>query len=126
MKTRNETESLDAAIRVLKDRQEHELNALKGQFHHVYESLKPINLIRNTYEEITTSPELKGNILKHVIGLASGYLSKKVFVGKSHNPLKNILGNLLQAAVGNVVSKHSDTIIAGGEGILHKFTHRDN
>lgn len=126
MKTRNETDALDAAIRVLQDRREQELNAFKTQLHLVYESLRPINLIKSTYSEVATTPELKGNILKHVIGLASGYLSKKVFVGKSHNPVMNVLGNLLQVAVGNVVTKHSDAIIAGGEGILHKFKHRDN
>jgi hypothetical protein len=126
MKTRNETEALDAAIKILTDRQEQQLCALRDQFHEVYESLKPINLIKSTYEEVATTPELKGNILKHLIGLATGYFSKKIFVGKSHNPIKNIIGNLLQVAVGNVVTKNSDTIIAGGEGLLHKFTHRDN
>ena len=127
MKTRNETEALDAAILVLKDRREQELRALKTQFHVVYEGLKPINLIKSTYEEVTTSPEIKGNIIKHILGLASGFLSKKIIVGTSHNPIKNVLGNLIQVAVGNVVSKHSDSIIAGGEELWHKIApHRNN
>jgi hypothetical protein len=33
-------------------------------------------------------PQNLGNILNSVIGIASGYITKKVLLGSTHNPIK--------------------------------------
>lgn len=121
MKKKNETDTLNQTIISLQNKQAQELKSLKEQFHLTYESLKPINLIKNTIAQVTESPEIKNNLVNNAIGLTTGYLSKKVLFGASHNPIKKVLGTLLQFAIANVVSKHSDTIKSTGENLLHRF-----
>ena len=118
MKKKNGTDALNKAISSLQNKQAQELKLLKEQFHLTYESLKPINLIKSTFHEVAISPDIKNNIVNNVIGLTTGYLSKKVLMGTSHNPIKRLLGTLLQFAIANVVSKHSDKIKSTGENIL--------
>jgi hypothetical protein len=107
MKKISETGLLDQTILSLKIKQAAELDSLKDQFHAVYESIKPLNLIKNTFSDLTTTPGLKSNILSNVIGLSTGYLSRKLILGSTHNPIKKILGSLLQFVVTNIVSKRS-------------------
>lgn len=121
MKQKNETDALNEAISLLENKRAEELKLLKEQLHLVSESLKPINLIKNTWHEVASSPEIKNNIVNNTIGLATGYLTKKVLFGASHNPVKKLIGTLLQFAVANVVSKHSDGIKSTGENLLHRF-----
>lgn len=110
MKKMNQTDALNETISLLEYRQEKELRILKEQFEVTYDSLKPLNIIKRVFSEMTTSPDLKGNLLSNVIGMATGYITKKVIVRSSHNPFKRILGNVLQFAITNLVSKHTDPL----------------
>jgi hypothetical protein len=125
MKKPNETDSLNELILRQEQQYDTDLRLLKEQFHIAYESLKPINLIKNVVHEVSTSPEIKTDMLDNVIGLATGYLSKKLLIDTSHNPIKKGLGFLLQFAVGNAVSKHTDTIKTIGANLLSRFLKKD-
>ncbi|HEY4618571.1 MAG TPA: hypothetical protein VIH09_10300 [Flavobacterium sp.] len=107
MKKINETDLLDQRISTLRIKKANEFDSLREQFHATYESIKPINLLKNTFAEMTTTPGLKSNLLNSVIGLSTGYLSKKLLLGGAHSPIKKVLGVLLQFVVTNVVSKRS-------------------
>ncbi len=109
MKQYNATDTLNETIALLEYKKAKELIVLKEQFQLTYESLKPINLIKNTFSEMTNSSDIKGNLLNNVIGLSTGYLSRKVLLGSSHNPIKRILGSIFQFVVTNVVTKNSDS-----------------
>ena len=109
MKELNETDTLNETIALLEYKQDRELMILKEQFQLTYESLKPLNLIKNAFSEMTNSPDIKGNILNNVIGLSTGYLSKRILLGSTHNPIKRILGSVLQFVVANVVTKKTDS-----------------
>jgi hypothetical protein len=108
MKKINQTEILKETIVLMKMKQADELVQLKDQYHYTIESLKPLNLIKNAFGQMATTSEFKGNILSNVIGISTGYLAKKVLLGSTHNPIKRILGTLLQFVITNVVTKHSD------------------
>ncbi len=126
MKHQNQTEALNERIRLMELKQAEEQRMLREQFLTTYESLKPINLIKKTLHEITTSQSIKGDLLSSAIGIASGYITKKVLIGTSVNPIKNILGTVLQVVVGNSVSKNSETIkIIGTKVIQHFFKHKN-
>jgi hypothetical protein len=94
---------------------------LKEQFYHAYESLKPVNLLKNTLHDISSSPFLIDNILSTAMGIASGFLTNKIFVGKSGNVVRNLLGSILQFGVTNVVAQHPDSIKSLGEVIMQFF-----
>jgi len=99
---------LKKTIQQLEIRQTNELLSLKEELHIIHENLKPANLVKNTFRELTTAPEFKGNILDVALSLAAGYLSKKVVIGSTHNPLKQVLGTILQMGVTTMVSKNTD------------------
>ena len=108
MKAKNESHELHKAIDLLQNKQAHELRLLKEHFQLTYESLKPINLIKNTFQEVASSPEVKNTIVNNAIGLATGYLSKKVLIGATHNPFKKILGAIVEFSIASFVAKRAD------------------
>lgn len=108
MKTQNATDQLNETIAYLEFKQSSELIALKQQFELTYDGLKPLNVIKNVFSEIVSSPDIKGNLLSNAIGLATGYLSRRLLLGATQNPLKKIGGALLQFIITNVVTKESE------------------
>ena len=111
-------DELKNAIQILEAEQAVKLQLLKEQLAITYESLKPINILRRTLKEITLSKDLRDNILGTASGIASGYLSKKIFIGTSGNLFRKLIGSILQLGVRNVVSRHPDFIKTLGHTIL--------
>lgn len=109
---------LRAAIEQLEIKQAEEEQQLKEQFRLTYESVKPINLIKSTFQEAAHSTELKNNLLNTALGLATGYVSKSIFMRLSGSPLKKLLGNALLFGVTNVISKNPRIGSALFDGIL--------
>ncbi|GHN03081.1 hypothetical protein WSM22_45700 [Cytophagales bacterium WSM2-2] len=101
--------TLNESINQLRIKQAEQLVLLRDQFHLTYESLKPINLLKHTFKE-AASPDIKEGILDNVIGVTTGYLSKGIFVGTSVNPVRKILGTLLQITVSTLIARNSDSI----------------
>lgn len=112
MKQKNEFDLLNESIKKLEHKQVYELNLLKDQFAITIEGFKPASLIKRSLHNIITSSELKNDLIGNAIGLATGYLSKKIMIGGSHNPIKKIIGTILQFAVSTVVAKKADNFIS--------------
>lgn len=110
MKTLNETDKLNETIALLEAKQTYELIDLKNHFDATYESLKLINFVKTTFRNLIKSPDIKQNILSSVVGLTTGYLSKKVLIGSTHNPIKKVLGGILQFVITNIAAKKAATI----------------
>lgn len=118
---KNKTDALKERISVMETQQAKEFVVLREQIHLTYDTVKPLNFLKTTFREFTSSPDLKDNIVDNVIGLTTGYLSKKVLIGAAHNPITKVAGTLLQFAVAKVVSRHSVTIKAVGEVMLRRI-----
>jgi hypothetical protein len=118
MKNKSASEKLDLAIALLETKRTEDLIALRAQFHTTYDSLKPLNILRKTFKNLMESPEVKGDITGHIVGIAAGFLSKKVVVGSSNNPIKGAFGMLIQIAVTNLVSRNAHGIKSVSESIL--------
>ena len=101
---------LDAYIAQLKAKKEVQELELKASLKETVEALKPVNLIKTAWNQVTTSPELKDNIVDNGIGLAAGFVSKKILIGNTHNPIKRLLGSLAQYGISNAVANHPDAI----------------
>jgi hypothetical protein len=119
----NITSSADLknAILLLEVEQASNRQLLKEQLNITYESLKPINIIRKTLRDIISSQDLTDNIIGTASGLASGYLSKKIFIGTSGNLIRKLVGSILQFGVTTIVSQHPDTIRSIGKSIVKYF-----
>jgi hypothetical protein len=112
---------LRALIASLEKDQEREGKAFKQELKSIYENLQPINLIKNTISQLKTTPSLKENLLDITIELAIGYISKKVIVGSTHNPLKQLFGTLLEIGVMSLVSKNTDSIKSIAFSLFNKL-----
>lgn len=126
MKKLNETDALNELIFLNVQLYHTDLRLLKEQFHITYESIKPINLMKNLVHEITASPEIKEDVIGNVIGLAIGFISKKLIVDENSGTLKKVIGTILQFAITNVISKHSINIKSVGTALFNNFFKRNN
>lgn len=100
--------------------------ALKEQFKMTYESLRPVNLIKSTFKELTSAPDFKDNLLNSTIGIGAGYLSRKIVVGATHNPIKKLLGVLLQVGITSIASKNGDGIKSGAMKLISSLFVKKN
>lgn len=122
----NHTLLLKNQIQFLEAEQTIKGQELKEQFYILYESLKPLNILLRTLKDVTSSPNLIDNLLGTTIGLASGYLSKKIFIGTSGNLLRKLIGSALQFGVTDAVRQHPDSIKSVGQFILqHLFRKKE-
>lgn len=102
--------ALKANIIALESKQAKEAQLLKERFNMVYESVRPINIIKSTFREAAESQTIKEDITHAVVGLTAGYLSKVLFEGISNSPVKKLLGTALQFGVATLVARNIDTI----------------
>ena len=115
------TAGLKDAIQLLEVEQGIKGQLLKDELLLAYESLKPVNILRNTLKEISSSPYLIDNISGTAMGLLSGFLSKKIFVGTSGNLIRKLIGSFLQFGVTNVVAQNSEVIKSVGHALIQHF-----
>ena len=121
MQNRSSTAVLKDTIHLLEVEQEIEWGLLKEKFHLTYESLKPVNLLKSAIRDVALSPYLIDNIIGAAVGLATGYLSKKIVVGTSGNIIRKFFGFLMQLGVTNTVAQHPDSIKSIGQFIYQHF-----
>ena len=121
MQNTSTSAELKFAIQLLENQCLLKEQQLKQQFELTYNSLKPINIIKNTIQDVTSSPIFTDSILGTVIGLASGYVTKKIAVGTSHNLFRKIIGSFLQVGVSTAVSTHPETIKSVGQFLYQRL-----
>lgn len=114
---------LKNAIQSLEVEQDINGQLLKEHFFIVYESFKPLNLLKSTLKDISSKP-LIGNILGTVLGMASGYATNKIVVSSSVNIFRKLFGSVLQLGVLNAVTQHSDAIRSIGQYIFQYIFHK--
>jgi hypothetical protein len=123
MKTINSIEALKAEIVLLETINKSNGIALKLEFNTVYESLKPLNLFLKTVKDLSNSSELKDDLLSASIGLGAGYLGKLAIVGKPSNPIKQLMGSIVQVGITSFVSNNGVEIISNVSSIInHLFS----
>lgn len=110
MKTyKSQNEKLDRAIAELELQRTLKFLELKQQLNLTYESIKPINILKQSLVDFKESTDVKSNLFQSVISIAGGYFSKKLLVGKSHSTFKKIVGYIVQYGVTNFISKKVDS-----------------
>ena len=126
MKNISSSASLKNAIQLLEAEQAVKMQLLKDQLDYTLESLKPLNLLKNAFKDLSLSPNLIENVLSTAIGLASGYTSKRIFIGASGNLIRKLLGSVLQFGVTNAVVQHPEAYKTLGQFIIqHLFRKKE-
>lgn len=108
---------LDATILRLERRQREEGKLVREQFQEAYESIRPINLIKNTVREAAASHELTGNLATISVNLVGGYLAQALFAGVSNKPVKKLLSKVVILGITQAIANNPQLIHALGRGI---------
>jgi len=119
--TINNSKELEIAIVELEKSKVIQESLLKEQFHSVKESLKPINIIKNTFSKITHTPEIKDGVFKTIAGIGIGLLTKNMFLGKAVPLVRSLVGNAVNTSVDKSIKTGADTIKAYGTAIYNNI-----
>ena len=118
------TDGLKHAIHLLEVKQDISRLRLKEQFHLSCENLTPANFLKSTLTNLSSAPNLLDTVLSTSIGLATGYLSRKLVVGTSRNIFRKLIGSGIQLGVTNIVAQHPAAVKSFGWFILHQILHK--
>lgn len=117
--------SLNASIAKLEQKKDAQLQSLKGQLRATGESLKPGNIIKGAVRDLTQSGPLKSFLIKAAIGLAAGFVAKKVFNKISHDNVsrrkRNIWGNALQYGISYLAANKNQLLKSAGIYVAHSL-----
>jgi len=122
----NTSADLKNTIQQLEQKQAAEWLLLKGGLLDTYESLKLVNMLKRTFNEVATVPDLKTNVINAAIGLTTGIVTKKILIGKTLNTLKKLLGIIVEVAVAGKVAQNADGIKSIGNMIMKKIFNQHN
>lgn len=122
MEKENLFRDLQIAIVEIERKQLEEEIALRQQFKDVVDGFRPIQLIKETLNEVTDSVKLKDNLVTLLMSISAGYVSKKLIESGSKNIFKKIVGNIAMFGITNLVSKHAETIKKWGAELMNFST----
>ena len=103
--------NLDITIVALEKEQKLQGEQLKTDFSDAYDSLKPANILKNTIKELTTSSDLRTNIITASFSMAAGYLTSRILKGSNFKIFRRISALLIDYGVSNIL-RHPDAIKA--------------
>jgi hypothetical protein len=110
MGKQNPTERLKEQIIALEIKQIEKGKILKEQFQITYESLKPINLIKNSAKDFFYSEGLSETIIETSVIVVSGLISKKIMNSTKVGTTMKLLTSLLQLGTTRLISKYSEDV----------------
>jgi len=68
-----------------------------------------MNLVKSGFRSVFTG-EHKGDVLNALLGLGSGFLSRKLILGKANGFVGKTVGKAIQWGMAGIVSKNADKI----------------
>ena len=121
MENQYTVESLREEIKTLEIKQAEEGQLLKEQLLITYENLKPINILKNIVKDFSSSDKYKQDFLDIVAGMTSGFITKKIVVGRSKNPMLKLVGLAIQFGMTTLVSNKFNAIKDSIAHFLSRF-----
>ncbi len=119
---------LDEAILRLEAKKLSLKNDISDQYHSTLEGLKPANLLKEAFSSVTHSSAAMSGIAKTIVGVGAGFLTKRLFLGRSSTFIQKLLGNAVKFGVAKTAINNTDKIKAYGAAIYNnlfkKKTHK--
>lgn len=117
----NLTESLNSSIAMLEQKKREEFQTLKEQLRITGESLKPANLIKGALRDVTGSSQFKSILIKAALGLAVGFVAKKIVASSQHNKKNKMIGNALQYGAAYLASNRNSLLKTAGIAVANSI-----
>jgi hypothetical protein len=118
MQTITSVDGLHEAIIALESLRREQEQELTVQFRSFYGSLRPVNIIKNTVRELAGSSDVRQKILSAALGMASGFIARKLFFPLSTGSVKKIFGAALQLGIAGLVTRKGNAVKSGGLRLL--------
>lgn len=99
MKKLDQKKILAAEIAYLKVKQAADLNSLKEQYYQTIESLTPLTILKNSFESIINTPNLKAKLLRQALSLGLNFISKSKQKAPLESPKPGVLGKIIRFAL---------------------------
>ena len=115
------TNSLKEAITKLERQRSFQEHRLEENWEFLTESIRPVNIIKRTIHDILPDEHSKNSLLGSAIGLGTGFITKKLFVGKAPGFVKSLVGNIIQWGITALVAKNSNKLKLGGQTLIRKI-----
>jgi hypothetical protein len=121
MSNNKTSEALQKTIEYFELEHETQKALLKEQFHHTFESIKPVNMLKEAVQDLRKSPEKLEDIVVPLLGLGTGYLTKRLIAGKSEDPTRQALADAVSTTIASLIVQHPHEVMAAGRFILELF-----
>jgi hypothetical protein len=102
-------EELEEAIAALEIKAAAQKRDIQELLAGLSESLKPINLVKESARFVFSGKNREG-LVNVLIGLGTGFLSRKLLLGKSRGVVGKTLGKAVQYGLAGVISKNAEKI----------------
>lgn len=97
-------------IKLLEERRIVQGQLLKEEFSQVVESLKPSNIIKNSFSGMASSPHVMRNIIIGVMGVTAAYFSRKKLKKTKNNPVRKLMATVIQAGIASLIAVKGEVI----------------
>ena len=121
MENQYTAETLKEAIKKLEIKQAEEGQLVKEQLLITYENLKPVNILRNIAKDVYSSENYTQDFVEIIAGMTSGFITKKIVVGSSKNPVLKLVGLAIQFGITTLVSKKFSVIKESVTQLISNF-----
>lgn len=101
----NNATQLKEAIALLEKNIDFKKQILIEQFHDTYESLRPVNLVKNSVRKFASKPGFVNKLVAVAVGTGARVMSTKLLPGKSNNFFKKIFNSAIQLTLSRVTAK---------------------
>lgn len=88
-------EELKDAIRQLEDKRFAEKELLKEEFSVVKDKMKPANVVKSTFNNVFSRPNMIRTVMIATLGITAGIISKKYFQGVTGRLIGKLLGRII-------------------------------
>ncbi len=121
MNKKTPMETLDDTIHRLELEQVRARETFRNNLRQANDLVNPATIIRNLTGSGREDEEEPTTLTGNIMGLAGGFLLKKLLFGSMQNPLLKLAGLALQQGVASYISKHPEPILQTGKGLLQKL-----
>lgn len=94
---------------------------LKATVQEAIERVKPINMIKSTLKEASTSKEIGGNLTNAALVFITSYLSKRLFMRLAGSPLKKLAGAAIVFGITQVIARNPEKVKAISQAIFNSI-----
>lgn len=122
MEKRYTVESLREEIKALEIKQDSDEKEFRQQLRETYENLKPVNILKNIVKDFYSTENLMNELVSTAVSVTSGFISKKLVIGRSKNQFLRLIGLAVQLGITSLVSKKIDVLKEAALQFISRFT----